>query len=115
MKKIIDYCNRLVQDGYSMSYIMEQYNVAEALVKNSKRTDGSTTDIACEFFCMLSEPLNEPDFMVVHKGYKIDIFTTENGSLGLTVERCDYSSSIEDADNRSIDIFVDRELKITTI
>lgn len=61
---------------------------------------------------------HEKNCMVIFAGWKIDLFTTETGALGMTVEKCEDERRILEDDNVSVDIFVcenkDKSLSVMT-
>lgn len=60
----------------------------------------------------------EKNCMVIFAGWKVDLFTTETGALGMTVEKCEDEHRILEDDNDSVDIFVhenkDKSLSVAT-
>ena len=53
---------------------------------------------------------HEPDVQVHFQGFVIDLFRTENGSLGMTIER-----GPPHEDNPCVDVFVTPELLVTAV
>jgi hypothetical protein len=52
----------------------------------------------------------EPNIQIQFQGYTLDLFMTDNGSLGLTIER-----SPAHEDNPSVDVFITQDLKVTHV
>ena len=54
---------------------------------------------------------NEPDLIILHAGWEMDIFTAADGSLGISVSRRHKDAAADD-DASVVDIFVDKDLNV---